>query len=87
MQQCLFEKLIFAHVVVIFPAFMKPEVSLPCSQELVTGPCPKLYVSSSHFHTILKINFSIIRPSTSVSPKRSLSLKYSDKNCVWGYWI
>lgn len=41
-------------------AFMKPEASLPCSQEPATGPCCEPHEYSPHSHH----SFNIILPST-----------------------
>ena len=63
---------------------MEPKSSLPRLQVPTPSsypeadqisPCP-----SSHF---LKIHINIILPSTPLSPKWSLSLRYPDKNYVW----
>jgi len=35
-----------------FPVFIEPENSLPCSQELATGPCPELEEPNSQFLTL-----------------------------------
>jgi len=60
---------------------MEPEGSLPRLQV----PATSLYhepnqINPSHF---LKIHINIILPSTPSPPKRSLSLRYPDKDYVW----
>jgi len=46
------EKLIFTQLVKKYPPFIEPEGSLPCSQQLLTGPCPMLDKSSQQFPTL-----------------------------------
>jgi hypothetical protein len=44
------QKSIIAQLIEKFPAFMKREGPLPCSQNLVTAPYPKRDGSSIHVH-------------------------------------
>jgi hypothetical protein len=49
MGQNSYEKVIFAQLKV-FPPFMKAESSLPCSQQLATGPNFELHEFNLHQH-------------------------------------
>jgi hypothetical protein len=48
----LLEKLTVTQLVKKFPTFIKPESSLPCSQQPATGPYPKSDESNPHLPTI-----------------------------------
>jgi len=61
---------------------MEPEGSLPLLQVPATSPEPDQINPCSQFH-FLKIHINIILPSTPLSAKWSLSLRYPDKNYVW----
>jgi hypothetical protein len=63
---------------------MKHEVSLPCSQQPVTGPYPEPDESSPHTPTLFpNIRCSIIFPSTARSSEWSLTCRFSDwKNSI-----
>ena len=61
---------------------MEPEGSSPHSQELATCLCPKPNHSSLPPSYFLKIQFNIILPSKSRSPKWSLSLRSTYQNPV-----
>jgi hypothetical protein len=50
------------------PPFMKPEISLPCSQDPVTGHCTEPAESSPQLQVRLKIHFNIILPSKRSNP-------------------
>jgi hypothetical protein len=53
--------------------FMKPESSIPCSQEPSTGPYPELHQSNPYHSIISKINFNTVHPPTSWSTQWSRS--------------
>jgi len=57
------EKLIVSQLVKKFPAFMRPEGSLLCPQELATGPCSEAGgIQSTTSHPI-SLRFFLIFPS------------------------
>jgi hypothetical protein len=58
------------------PPFMDPQSSLPSSQEPATGPYSVPDESNPHPHTLFKIHFNIIHPSS----KWSLLFSYYDQN-------
>jgi hypothetical protein len=48
----LFEKLIVTLLVKKFPLFMEPEISLPSSEELATGPYTEPDATSPHLSAL-----------------------------------
>ena len=63
---------------------MEPESSLPHSQVPATCPFLEPVRSSPYPHRyFLKIHLNVILPSTPVSPKRSLSLRFPHQNSVY----
>jgi hypothetical protein len=60
---------------------MKPETSLPRSQNPAIGPYPEPSVSNPPFHALFpKIDFSIILPSVLRFPNWSDPFKFSNEN-------
>jgi hypothetical protein len=66
---------------------MKPDFSLLFPQEPTIGPCPEPNESSPHPHAIFifKMYYNIILPSTLMSPKSFLPLKFCDWNFVHSF--
>jgi hypothetical protein len=56
--------------------FMEHVGSLPCAQELSTGPYPETD-QSNPYHFILKVHFNIVHPPTSWSSQWSPSFRLS----------
>jgi len=62
---------------------MKPEGSLPCSQQHAIGPYPKPDESCPHFSPYFsKIRCNIISPSTRSSSEWSPGFSFTDQNLV-----
>ena len=80
----LLEKLTGLQLVKKSPTFLEPESSSPHSQVPASCPYPKPARSSPYrYITLLEIHLTIILPSTSGSPKWSLSLRFfPPKPCI-----